>query len=194
MAEGGSSRAGFVLVGGNSSRMGRDKALLEFQGETLAARVAECVRQAAGSVTLIGPPERYRELGYNVIADRAPGLGPLGGVYTALHATHSEWNLIVAVDMPLITLDLLAALLEDAESGASTADCVIPEHAGAEGPLLEPLCAVYQRRCAQAARRAIDRNILKMHDFVSHLRLRTHAVKDPAALRNVNTPHEWSAL
>lgn len=190
MAEGGSSRAGFVLVGGNSSRMGSDKALLEFQGSTLAGRVAECVRQAAGNVTLVGPPERYRELGYNVIPDRAPGLGPLGGIYTALHSTHSEWNLIVACDMPLVTFDLLRALLDDAESAASTADCVIAEHGG----LLEPLCAVYQRRCSTAARRAIDRNILKMHDFVSTLRLRRHPVRDAAALRNVNTPAEWSAL
>lgn len=197
MAEGGSSRAGFVLVGGNSSRMGRDKALLEFQGSTFVGRVAECVRQAAGNVTLIGPPERYRELGYNVIADRTAGLGPLGGVYTALQATHSEWNLIVACDMPLVTLELLRALLDDAESGASTADCVIAEHEDPVNPgeaLIEPLCAVYQRRCATAARRAIDRNILKMHEFVSTLRLRKHAVADAAALKNVNTPPEWSAL
>ena len=184
------SVAGLILAAGESSRMGSPKALLEFRGETLAARVAECVRQAAGNVTLIGPPERYRELGYNVIADRAPGLGPLGGIYTALSATHSEWNLIIAVDMPLITLELLRGLLDDAESSASTADCVIAEH----GELMEPLCAVYQRRCAMAARRAIDRNTLKMHDFVSNLRLRKHPVADAEALRNVNTPVEWSTL
>lgn len=197
------SRGGFVLVGGHSSRMGRDKALLEFEGSTLAGRIAECVLRAAGNVTLIGPPDRYRKLGYTVIADRMPGCGPLGGVYTALAASHAEWNLIVACDMPLVTTELFEALFRDvfsdAESGPSTVDCVIPEPAtpGPELPEpghLDPLCAVYHRRCATAARRAIGHKILKMHDFVSTLRLRKHPVSDPKLLSNINTPPEWSSL
>jgi molybdopterin-guanine dinucleotide biosynthesis protein A len=190
--------------------MGRDKAMLEFHGSTLAGRVAECVRHVAGNVTLIGPPDRYRELGYTVIADRVPGCGPLGGVYTALSASHAEWNLTVACDMPLVTAELLEKLFNDAESGPSTVDCVVPELIKtspeltmpgaelatdpAEGSRLDPLCAVYHRRCVTAARRALDRKILKMHDFVSTLRLRKHPVADPALLRNINTPPEWSSL
>jgi molybdopterin-guanine dinucleotide biosynthesis protein A len=208
MAEPGTSRGGFVLVGGHSTRMGRDKALLEFHGSTFAGRIAECVRRVAGNVTLIGPPDRYRELGYTVIPDRVPGCGPLGGVYTALSSSHAEWNLIVACDMPLVTTEFFEALFTDvfgdAESGASTVDCVIPElvQGGPElvacgpsqTPSLDPLCAVYHRRCATAARRALDRKILKMHDFVSTLRLRKRPVTDPALLRNINTPPEWSTL
>jgi molybdenum cofactor guanylyltransferase len=203
MAQPGTSRGGFVLVGGHSSRMGRDKALLEFHGSTLAGRIAECVRRVAGNVTLVGPPDRYRELGYTVIADRVPGCGPLGGVYTALSASHAEWNLTVACDMPLVTTELFEKLFNDAESGPSTVDCVVPElatpgsesAAGAlEGSRLDPLCAVYHRRCVTAARRALDRRILKMHDFLSTLRLRKHPVADQALLRNINTPPEWSSL
>jgi molybdopterin-guanine dinucleotide biosynthesis protein A len=205
-SRGSGSRGGFVLVGGHSTRMGRDKALLEFQGSTLAGRIAECVRRVAGNVTLIGPPDRYRELGYTVIPDRVPGCGPLGGVYTALSSSHAEWNLMVACDMPLVTTELFEALFtdvfSDAESGPSTVDCVIPELTTpgselatlGEGSRLDPLCAVYHRRCASAARRALDRKILKMHDFVSTLRLRKHPVTDPVLLRNVNTPPEWSSL
>jgi molybdopterin-guanine dinucleotide biosynthesis protein A len=200
MTQPGASRGGFVLVGGHSTRMGRDKALLEFQGSTLAGRIAECVRHVAGNVTLIGPPNRYRELGYTVIADRVPGCGPLGGVYTALSASHAEWNLIVACDMPLVTKELFDALFSNAESGPSTVDCVVSEltRTGPElvtsGAHLDPLCAVYHRRSVTAARRAIDRRILKMHDFVSTLRLRSHTVTDSALLSNVNTPPEWSSL
>jgi len=197
MTQPGASRGGFVLVGGHSTRMGRDKALLEFHGATLAGRIAECVRRVAGNVTLIGPPDRYRELGYTVIPDRVPGCGPLGGVYTALSASHAEWNLMVACDMPLVTPELLDVLFSDAESGPSIVDCVVPELAtpvAPEGSRLDPLCAVYHRRCGSAARRALDRKILKMHDFVSTLRLRRHPVADPALLRNINTPPEWSSL
>ncbi len=174
--------------------MGRDKALIEFEGSALAVRIAECVRKVAGSVTLIGPPERYRDLGYNVIPDRASGYGPMGGVYTALASTHSEWNLIVACDMPFITAELLEALFADAESGPSTADVIVPESNIAEGTRLDPLCAVYQRRCVTAARRAIDRKMVRMQDFVSKLRLRKHPVTDAAPLANLNTPAEWSGV
>jgi len=197
MAQPGTSRGGFVLVGGHSTRMGRDKALLEFEGSTLAGRIAECVRRVAGNVTLIGPPDRYRELGYTVVPDRVPGCGPLGGVYTALSASHAEWNLMVACDMPLVTTELFDALFSDAESGPSTVDCVVSvltTRGPAEAVKLDPLCAVYHRRCATAARRAIDRKMLKMHDFVSTLRLRKHFVFDPALLSNINTPPEWSSL
>jgi molybdopterin-guanine dinucleotide biosynthesis protein A len=190
----GGSRAGFVLVGGASSRMGRDKALLEFEGSTVAARIAECVRSVAGNVTLIGPPERYRQLGYNIIPDRVNGFGPIGGVYTALESTHSEWNLIVACDMPFITPRLLEELFADAESGPSTADVIVPESNTGDGMRLDPLCAVYQRRCGIAARRAIDRKMVRMQDFFSKLRLRRHPVADAAPLANLNTPAEWSGV
>src|SRR5579862_7372387 len=92
--------AGFVLVGGLSARMDSDKALLGVGGSTLVDQIASRVRAAAGNVTLIGPPENYASSGYNVIADRVTGCGPLGGVFTALSVTTAEWNLIVACDLP----------------------------------------------------------------------------------------------
>ena len=92
--------AGFVLVGGNSTRMGRDKAQLPLHGRTLVEHIAGAVAEAAGSVTLIGAPERYPDLGIRMLPDSRPGAGPLGGICTALASTDAEWNLIVACDMP----------------------------------------------------------------------------------------------
>jgi molybdenum cofactor guanylyltransferase len=186
-------RAGFVLAGGRSSRMGRDKALLPLPGvaandtETMIGRVARLVQGAAGSVTLIGPAERYASLGYAVISDKVENCGPLAGVYTALDATTADWNLIAACDMPGLTMDLLENLFRAAESSA--ADCAVPKSVTG----LDPLCAVYHRRCAAAAALAIERKILKMHDFISNLQVLFYPVSDSAALRNVNTPAEWSS-
>lgn len=184
--EGTLAHAGFVLVGGLSSRMGRDKALLPLDGSTMVEHIAARVLAAAGSVTLIGPPERYRRLGYPVIADRVTGLGPLGGVFTALAVTQVDWNLIVACDMPGLTADFLADLLEAAD--AADADCVVPQTSFG----LQPLCAVYHRRCAIAAESAIHRKSLKMHDFISDLRAIAWPVSNPLHVANVNTPEEWS--
>jgi molybdopterin-guanine dinucleotide biosynthesis protein A len=168
--------------------MGRDKALLSASGRPLAVRIASAVREAAGNVTLIGPVERYAHLGFPVIADREPGLGPLGGVYTALAASSAEWNLMVACDMPRVTGEFLRELLEAAEGSA--ADCVVP--VDRHGP--HPLCAAYHRRCAPLAESAIRDRRLKMQDFVASLRTQEWSPASAGALANVNTPAEWEAL
>src|SRR5215471_2768618 len=109
------SRAGFVLAGGRSARMGRDKALLEIEGSRLICRVAEAVAGAAGSVTIVGDPEKYGSLGYPVCEDVFRGCGPLAGVHAALAASVADWNLLVACDMPDVEPGFLTELLEQAE-------------------------------------------------------------------------------
>ena len=74
-------QAGFVLAGGKSSRMGRNKALLPYRGRTLVEHVAEIVETAAGSVSVVGDAETYGHLGYPVIEDVIPGCGPLSGIH-----------------------------------------------------------------------------------------------------------------
>jgi molybdopterin-guanine dinucleotide biosynthesis protein A len=183
---GGTRSSGFVLVGGASRRMGRDKALLPLERGTLVEEIAARVRGAAGNVTLIGSPEKYGHLGLPVIADEIENCGPLGGLYTALRITEASWNILVACDMPDVTEAFLKQLLEVAET--SDADCVVPESGGK----IDPLCAVYHRRVGPVAEAAIHRNLFKMHDFISILRTSYWPVADPRPLSNVNTPAEWS--
>jgi len=182
----GVARAGFILVGGRSSRMGRDKALLPLDGSTLVEVLAGHLKIAAKTVTLIGPPERYEALGFPVVADSVEPCGHLGGVYTALSVTPAAWNLIIACDLPGLTADFVENLFLAAE--ANEADCVVPE--GARG--VEPLCAVYHRRCRSHAASAIARKKFKMHDFVSSLHAVTLPVSDFSPLMNANTPEEWA--
>jgi molybdenum cofactor guanylyltransferase len=144
-------RSGFVLAGGGSTRMGRDKALLPYRGTTLVEHMAQAVQAAAGSVALVGDPMRYSSLGYPVHPDKFSGCGPLGGIYTALSVSSAHWNLIVACDMPGVTADVLRVLLASAQEWSGS--CVV-----AIGPTgePEPLCAVYHRRCLPALARAIE--------------------------------------
>lgn len=177
-------RAGFVLVGGRSSRMGRDKALLPAGSKTLAEQTADYVKHAAGNVTLIGPPDRYGFLGLPVIPDVAEGLGPLAGLCTALRISAAEWNLIVACDMPGLNAEFLRKLLESAEIAGK--DCLVPSSARG----MEPLCAVYHARILPAVESALNRKLLKMQDFVRQLDHAIWPVEDAALVRNVNTREE----
>ncbi|HLK22204.1 MAG TPA: molybdenum cofactor guanylyltransferase [Bryobacteraceae bacterium] len=179
-------QSGFVLAGGASTRMGRDKALLPFHGSTLVQHMAQTVEDAVGSVALIGDPARYARLGYPVYPDKFAGCGPLGGIYTALSVSPNDWNLILACDMPGVTADLLRRLTEIALE--SNAACVAT--AGLAGDP-EPLCAAYHRSCLPVLERAIEGKRFKMKDLVKELGSRI--VPAPtSALANVNTPGEWA--
>jgi molybdopterin-guanine dinucleotide biosynthesis protein A len=180
-------RAGYVLVGGRSSRMGRDKALLPCRGEMLVQSVAAAVAEAAGSAVLVGDPERYGALGYPVIPDETPGEGPLGGILAALRHTGAELNLVTACDMPALSAPLLAGLLAAAESNGAAA--TLP--AGPSGRL-EPLCAVYGREALDHIQAAFDCGIRKVTAALQGLPLEVYTVAEVEPFQNVNTPEEWA--
>ena len=163
--------AGFVLAGGRSSRMGRDKALLPWNGGTLLSHVEDVVREAVGNVTVIGR---------DAYPDVVPNCGPLGGLLTAFAACTAERVLLVACDMPNLTPDLIRGILS-VPGEAVVAEC---------GGRLHPLCAVYSRKLQPQVASAIDRRLLKMHDFLSTLQLQRYPVQDAALLKNLNTPND----
>ncbi len=166
--------------------MGQNKALIPFGGTTLVEHVAKIVADAAGSVALIGDPDRLGHLGLPVFADELPSCGPASGIYTALRVTETDWNLVLACDMPAVSAEVLRELLR--ETGASARNCI-----AAVGPYgqPEPLCAVYHRRCLPALARAIRDKRLKMRDLIKEMGAVWIRV-DAAALVNVNTPAEWA--
>ena len=185
-------QAGWVLVGGRSSRMGRDKAWLPFgSAGTLGQNVARIVAATAGSATMVGDPDRYGALGYPVIADLYPGEGPLGGILTALAHTSADWNLIAACDMPGLTEEFLHKLLDTARQQA--ADVLLPL-----GPAGKPevLCAVYRKRSLTALEEAFAAGIRKVALAVwraSALQSVLYQFPEVSVFQNVNTPEEWAA-
>jgi len=186
------NRAGYVLVGGQSSRFGSDKALHLIEGRPLALTVADRVRSAAGSVTLVGSPEKYTATGLPVIADSEPGLGPAGGLAAALTQRAARRILVVACDMPEIRVELLALLLETAER--RQADVLMPVSPDGRD---QPLCAVYAASAADAVERRIaagDRKLsYVLADLViERLKPEDYAAVDPGgrSFLNVNRPED----
>jgi molybdenum cofactor guanylyltransferase len=183
--------AGFVLAGGHSRRMGRDKALLPWGGATLLEHALQRLRRVCAEVAILsGAEPRYLDAGAPVLADAAKGRGPLGGLVAALEHARHDLVLLLAVDVPFAPPELLRFLLE----GAGDSDAVVP--VVQERP--QPLCAVYRRSCAAAARRRLEAGDLKMSRFWTDVRVRTvgeaelAAFGDPALLlRNLNTPQDY---
>ena len=124
--------------------MGSDKALLSYHHQTLLARTQQVAQAVARKTYIVGPRERYAAYG-DVIEDIYPDCGPLGGIHAALNATSTELNLVLSVDMPLMTSEFLSWLLQ--QSNDSDALIVVPDALGG----LQPLCAVYRRQVAGGA-------------------------------------------
>lgn len=178
--------AGYVLAGGESRRMGRDKALLEKGGEPVLLERAAIVQAAAGNCTIVAPAGRYEDLGVPVLADRWPGQGPLGGIVTAMEASDAEWNLILAVDMLSVTPEFLAEILAEARRVQTT---VVPVHADGG---IEPLCGVYHADAFPRLRHFFAAGGRRVKDALREVDV--HLIDAPEPLLvNVNTPAQWEA-
>jgi molybdopterin-guanine dinucleotide biosynthesis protein A len=186
--------SGYVLAGGDSSRMGRDKAAIEVGGLAMvlrAARLLEPLVSKRAAVTVIGPAGRYAEFSLKSIPDDLPGMGPLAGIATAVRNSLSPWSLIVGCDMPFLTTEWLVHLL--ARGVPSTADIVVAEGAGG----IEPLCGLYHKRCEATFATRLARGERKVTDaFAGHQVLTITADEvqpfDPHGLlfKSVNTPED----
>lgn len=142
-----------ILAGGESRRMGQDKAGLVRDGTSwLAAAIGKVLNAGSAEVFVSGRPGvEYDSGSCPVLLDLEPGLGPLGGIERGLHACTSELLLVLAVDMPHITSDCLRRMLTNCDRLTG----VVPRLKTG----LEPLAAVYPRRCHAIARSFIvERN------------------------------------
>jgi molybdopterin-guanine dinucleotide biosynthesis protein A len=159
----------YVLAGGRSTRFGQDKALVEFAGKPMLARMIELLRSFANDVSIVSAAGKYTDFETEIVQDRWPDEGPLGGIVTALLHTQEnepacEWNVIVSCDMPFLTADWMKLLAERAAN--SDAQVVLPhsEH----GP--EPLCACWRTSAVATLQPAFERGVRRVTQGISLLR------------------------
>jgi molybdenum cofactor guanylyltransferase len=183
--------AAFILAGGKSSRMGRDKAFVILEGRTLLQRALDLVRTVTPDVTIVGAASKFRQFG-PVVEDIFPGCGPLAGIHAALRSSRSELNLILAVDVPFLPVELLGRLVARAESNSGMM-AIVPR----TGHGWQPLCAVYRREFADAAESAIRAGNYKIDAAFAKLRIQGVEEAElaewgfsPQVFCNVNTPQE----
>jgi molybdopterin-guanine dinucleotide biosynthesis protein A len=189
------SRMGFLLAGGKSSRMGADKAFLDFGGQTLLDRALTVMGAVCGKVTIVGDPDKFAQYGSSkygsVVADIFPGCGPLAGIHAALVHSPAELNLMLAVDMPFVSRELLAFLL--AAAGETDAMVTVPRPSHG----LQPLCAIYRRDFCEVAERALRAGKYKIDAAFSSVSVRVIEEDELAAAGfseqsffNLNTPQD----
>ena len=158
-----------ILAGGKSSRLERNKSLETVGNRSLLQRVIDTlsplsrdiviVRTEAQSFTSFTKSPRLR-----ILSDIYPDKGALGGLYTGLVSSNSFHNLVVASDMPFLNQALLRCMLHLAEGF----DAVVPR----QGDKLEPLHAVYSRRCIAPIEQMLERGNLKIQEIFPLIKVR----------------------
>jgi len=150
-----------ILAAGKSTRMGRDKAFLEFNGQPLLQRQIDLVRAAGAAEILISGRAGvdYSAYGLPVVLDQATDAGPLAGIHAALSRTRNPQLLVLAVDMPQMTSAFLRLLQDAAVGGAG----VVPRLAGQ----VEPLAAIYPRSARDLAGKLLGEHKYAVRSFAS---------------------------
>jgi molybdopterin-guanine dinucleotide biosynthesis protein A len=198
----------FVLAGGQSTRMGRDKALLPFAGRALVEHMLDRLRSLDLEPCICGSrPDLARFA--QVIPDETAHRGPLSGLCAALAVSDSDLNLFVPVDLPMIPPGFLRWLRARAETSQALA--TIPRYGGRP----QPLCAVYSRRLREGLHNflaegnfkvmtAIQGSVASLGEPIDAFDVESVASTSPAGwpqdalltnwFRNVNTLADYDAL
>ena len=181
-----------IIAGGQSSRMGRDKAFLKLGGVTLIERV---IAASAGlgqseNILITNKPDAYVHLALQTYGDVIPGMGSLGGIYTALTRAANPATLVLACDMPFINRDLLRFMIAQLDEET---DIVVPRVDGYP----QAMHAIYKKTCLAPIRAQLDANRLKIIRFYGQMRVTyldepDYAPYDAEAhsFTNLNTPAE----
>jgi len=185
---------GVILAGGQSSRMGSNKALLPYRGGRFIESIYRQFRGLFDEVLLVtNAPEQYAFLDCRKVPDIHPGMGALAGLQSGLQHSSTPHIFAVACDMPYLNDALIRALL----ARRHRADVVIPE--GAQG--LEPLHAVYGRACLPHMEAALLSGRRRIISFFDQARVEQFSLGQVTAIdpdgdsfSNINTPEDYFGL
>lgn len=176
---------GALFVGGESRRMGENKAFLKMGDKMLIERSLDVLNSVCEEVLISSrQSEGYQEFGYPVITDRIQGKGPLGGLYSILAESKHDHIFVVACDMPFLNEEGIRFLYQELEDF----DSVVPKALGR----LHPLHAFYHKRIFSLVERSILKDKLKLAEVLRGCRMKTVDIGYyPESLINVNTPNDW---
>ena len=179
---------GIILSGGQSTRMGTDKALIQFNGKTLLENAIEICKPVCHEIIISSNNPDHETFGYQVVPDEIKNCGPISGIYSCLKKSTMNWNFFISVDSAFVTEDFVQFLIS--ETGEF--DAVVPIHENGK----EPLVALYHKNCLPVIHEKIELKDYKMHNLLNVLNTKFINVdswvkKYPSIFKNLNRPEDF---
>lgn len=179
---------GFVLAGGKSSRMGRDKGTTLLNGKQMIEYAIDALKPVCTNLVILANQDYYGSLGYPVYKDLVKDCGPLAGICTGLSATKTQLNVFVTCDAPFVSSSLLLFLVGEIRYY----DAVVPIY----GNKIYPLTAVYKKSCLPVFKESLAQRKLKVKEAIGLMNTKKVELTtelpffNHKTLTNINTPKE----
>ncbi len=178
----------YILCGGKSSRMQREKGLVLLHNKAFIHHIINCLESITDSIFLVTSNTDYKQFNLPLVGDVYPERGPLGGIHAALKHTSAGRILILSCDIPLITKEILKQLILKSEMDKKSIYFTVTEDKW------HPLIGIYSKNLLEDLDRTLKENRLKVIDFIKSQTYREVNVADAAALTNINTPQDLVEL
>jgi molybdopterin-guanine dinucleotide biosynthesis protein A len=183
------SLTAFILCGGKSSRMQSEKGLVLFKNKPFIEHIIKAILPITANIKLITSNREYDYLTYQKIPDIISDKGPLGGIYTALINSETEFNLILSCDIPLISTELLSELVSKHNQEAEIT-------VFASESRMHPLIGIYAKKVLPVIKNAIDNDDLKMMNLIANVPHQIIKIEESEnfPLTNINSADELNDL
>lgn len=177
----------YILAGGQSKRMGEDKGMISLHDKPIVSYIIEEIKKITDDITIITANEKYRQFNLKTVEDIYQDRGPAGGIDTALQDAKNDLVFITSCDMPFVNEKSVSILMEQCTGREIT--LVKNEN------YIEPMFAVYAKKCKDNWRELLLNGTLKLSDYFSHFD--TNFVNadeflnsNPYLFLNINTPQD----
>jgi molybdopterin-guanine dinucleotide biosynthesis protein A len=181
---------GIILAGGKSQRMGTDKGLLLLNGKPFISHIYEALKPIVGdNIVVVSSNADYDAFGYKRIEDLIADKGPVGGLYTALKQSKTKLNLVLSVDVPMVSTELLEWLVQNHDDSYLITQVQANEKAS-------PLIAVYDRALRILLEEHLAGNQLQLRALIDEVNHKTIEIPQKwiAHVQNINTDEDYKKI
>lgn len=182
---------GIILTGGKSRRMGSDKALLDLNGKTLLEHSIDLCKPFCENILISSNNTNHSVSGFEMVPDEKPDCGPMGGIYTCLKKSKTDWSFIISVDSPFVEPTFITNVLNE----IGEFDAIIPIHSKGK----EPLIALYHKNSLVEIGKMMEAENFKMHNLINSINVKwiesaNWIKKYPKLFHNINRPEDLASL
>ena len=169
--------------------MGTDKGLQELSGKPLISYSIKVLSEICSTIIISTSSDAYQSFGYKTVADEIPGIGPMGGIYSALKQSKTEKNLVLSCDLPFVSVELLSYILKSAEGYQVAVPWQGSQH-------YEPLCGFYHLSILDQISNYIQNNNYKLPDLFNEISINRLVIDNQSdfysenLFLNVNSKHD----
>ncbi|MGB3656040.1 MAG: molybdenum cofactor guanylyltransferase, partial [Rivularia sp. (in: cyanobacteria)] len=184
------SIAALILAGGKSSRMGSDKALVDYQGKPMLLSVYQVAAACTEQVYILTPwSDRYQSIlppDCQYLVESQPGKGPVNGLYQGLEQISADWILLLACDLPLLDVEILQSWINKLPQIPASTLALVPQRS----QIWEPMCGFYRKEVKTELDTFLKMGKRSFQDLLSGINVEALNVDEKTGLMlfNCNSP------